>query len=210
MSGRYTLYGRPGSGSAVCEAVLSLTGLPYDLVEFGSWEQAAPPPALLAVSQLAQVPVLVLPDGTTMTESGAITLHLADLAPHAGLSPAIGDPQRAKYLRWMLYLAAQSYPTVLRIYYPERYTADPSNADAVKQAAVARCAFEWSIFSDALGAGPFMLGDTMSTIDLYAAIFISWDMDPEALFARHPNIHHLYKEVAGIPALQQLWQRHGI
>ncbi len=210
MSDRYTLYGRPGSGSAVCETVLCLTGLPYDLVEFGSWEQHAPPPALLAVSQLAQVPVLVLPDGTTMTESAAITLHLADLAPHAGLAPAIGDPQRAKYLRWMLYLAAQSYPTVLRIYYPHRFTTDPSGADAVKQAAVARYAFEWSVFSDALGAGPFMLGNTMTAIDLYAAMFISWDVDPQALFARHPNIERLYKQVASMPALQQLWQSHGV
>ncbi len=210
MSGVYTLYGRPGSGSAVCEAILGLTGLPYELIEFGSWDQNAPPPALVAVSQMAQVPVLVLPDGTTMTESAAITLYLADLAPQADLAPALDSPLRAKYLRWMLYLATQTYPTFLRIYYPERYTAEPSCASAVKEAAVARCAFEWSVFAETLNEGPFMLGGAMSAVDLYAVMFASWDLDQQALFARHPNIQRLCQAVAGVPVLQKIWQRHGI
>ena len=210
MSGGYTLYGRPGSGSAVCEAILSLTGLPYKLIEFGNWEQNAPPPALLAVSPLAQVPAFVLPDGETMTESAAIALYLADLEPKAGLAPSANDPQRARYLRWMLYLAAQSYPTALRIHYPERQTADPSGAAAVKQAAVARSAFEWQVFSGALGDGPFILGDSMSAADLYAAMLTSWDLDQKALFDRHPNIKRLCMQVALVPPVREIWLRHGI
>jgi glutathione S-transferase len=210
MSGGYTLYGRIGSGNAVCEATLALTGLPHTLVDLERWRQDAPPAALLAVSPLAEVPALVLPDGSVMTESAAITLYLADLAPESGLAPPVTHPQRARYLRWMLYLAAQTYPTALRLYYPERFTSEPFGAEAVKAAAAVRYAFEWSVFAEALGSGPFILGSKMSAVDLYAAMLASWALDVEALVTRHPNLRRLCEMTALEPAVQKVWLRHGI
>lgn len=209
MSGVYTLYGRIGSGSAVCEAMLALTGLPHALVDLGNWGQDAPPAALAGINPLAQVPALVLPDGTVMTESAAITLYLADIAPEAELAPPPNHPHRARYLRWMLYLAAQSYPTALRIYYSGRYTADPAGSGGVKDAALVRSAFEWSVFADALGEGPFILGGKLSAADIYAAMMASWDTDIDALFSRHPNVERLCRDTALVPAVQKVWQRHG-
>ena len=208
MSGIHKLYGRPGSGSAVCEALLILTGLPHELVDFGTWHRTAPPPELVAVSPLAQVPVLVLPDGQTMTESAAIALHLADLMPQAELAPGLSDPLRPKYLRWMLYLATQNYPTALRFYYPERYTDELAGADSVKNSAQSRSAIEWSIFTDALGEGPFMLGSKMSALDLYATMLASWDVEPKSLLARHHNLQRLCHAVARVPVLKDVSKRH--
>lgn len=210
MNGNYRLIGRPGSGSAVCEAVLALSGLPYTIEDLDRWPEGQPPAALTALNPVGQVPVLVLPDGSIMTESAAITLHLADMSPEAGLAPPHGNPLRPHYLRWMLYLTAQTYPTLLRFYYPDRYTTDPDGAGSVREAAVNRMALEWSVFSNALGDGPFILGSNVSAVDLYAAMLISWDEDIQALFSRHPNLQRLYEGVAEIPAVQQVWLRHGM
>ena len=44
-----------------------------------------------------------------MTESAAIALYLADKYPQAELAPAPNAPERAAYLRWLVYLAANIY-----------------------------------------------------------------------------------------------------
>ena len=79
MSG-YTLWGRPGWGSVIIEAQLDWYGLPYT---FEPVEDLFRTPGartrLEKVNPLAQVPTLVLPDGSIMSESAAITLLLADI-----------------------------------------------------------------------------------------------------------------------------------
>ena len=208
MTGGFKLYGRPGSGSGACEAILALSGLPHEIIDLGRWEQGGAPAELLAVNPLGQIPALVMPDGGVMTESAAITLYLADLVPDAGLAPPPTDPRRAKYLRWMVFLAANSYMTALRFYYPERYSTRSDVSAGVKAAATARSAFEWSVFASALGESSFILGSQMCAADIYAAMLASWDVDPGALFKRHPGIERLCVEVARHPKIKPVWLRH--
>ena len=60
-------------------------------------------PAYLAVNPMGKVPAIR--DGEALiTEQGAIFIYLADRFPEKGLAPAIGDPLRGPYLRWMVYL----------------------------------------------------------------------------------------------------------
>jgi glutathione S-transferase len=210
MTGKYKLYGREGSGSSVCEAMLELTGLPHEIIDLERWKKDAAPAELLALNPLGQIPALILPGGSVMTESAAITLFLADLAPLAGLAPPLNNPHRARYLRWMAYLAANSYMTARRFYYAERYSTDAGAAAGIKAAALERWDLEWSAFSDALADGPFILGGQMCAADLYAAMLLSWDLDMDALLKRHPNLGVLHKRVASQPALQEIWKRHGV
>jgi glutathione S-transferase len=37
-------------------------------------------------------------------EAAAITLHLADQHPQAGLAPMPGTPERAQFYKWMVHL----------------------------------------------------------------------------------------------------------
>jgi len=46
-----------------------------------------------------------------MTESAAMVLYAADLAPSAGLVPGAGEASRPAFLRWLIYLVASVYPT---------------------------------------------------------------------------------------------------
>lgn len=209
MTGKYKLYGRAGSGSSVCEAILELTGMPYELVELGRWKGKAPA-ELLAINPLGQIPTLILSDGSIMTESAAILLHLADIVPQARLAPRPTDPNRGLYLRWMVYLATNNYMTGLRVYYPERYSTDASGAAGVKAAALERSELEWSAFSDALASGPYILGEEMCAVDLYAAMLLSWDLDMEVLLKRHPNLKALHERVVSLPAIRSIWKRHGV
>ncbi len=101
----YRLYGRPGWGSVIAEAQLAWYGLPFEFDEVGDlFESGEARMRLAKVNPLAQIPTLVLPDGGVMTESAAITLHLADImgagiAKADRLVPDAGDPSRPQFLR---------------------------------------------------------------------------------------------------------------
>jgi glutathione S-transferase len=208
MNGGFKLYGRPGSGSGACEAILALSGLPHSIIDLERWEQGGAPAEFLAINPLGQVPALILPNGGVMTESAAICLYLADVPSDAKLAPLPGHPDRARYLRWMVYLAANNYMTALRFYYPDRHTTAPDGADGVKAAALQRANFEWAVFAEAIGTGPYLLGEEPSAADIYAAMLMSWDLDVEALFKAQPALSRLYAAVANHPKIAPVWHRH--
>ncbi|MBK8456819.1 MAG: glutathione S-transferase family protein [Phyllobacteriaceae bacterium] len=207
--GKYTLYGRPGSGSAAVEAMLELTGVNHQTIDVGKADAEALA-KLRALNPLCQVPTLVLPSGEIMTESAAMLVFLADLAPKSGLAPGVDDPRRAKFLRLMVYLSANLYMSFLRFYYSDRYIADPAGADAVTRAAAEQIGFEWRVFDDLIAPGPFALGEAMSGVDIYAAMLMDWTDDRDALFARHPRLAAIARAVAAHPKIGPAWSRHGI
>lgn len=199
------LYGRPGSGSGVCEAILALAKADAEIIDMGRWPDGEPPAELVAINALGQIPVLVFPDGTAMTESAAISIYLADMFPKAGLAPK-SDEERAAYLRWMIFMAANLYMTELRIFYPHRY----GETESVVAAARERRLVEWKVLADALGERDFLIGDHMSAADLYASMLMSWAEDPDDFVHRFPNLGRLYRRVADVPAVNAVWARHAM
>lgn len=202
----YTLYASPGTGSVVCEAVLMLSGLPHRRIDVHV-NTDGPDPELISINPLGQVPVLRLPDGEVMTESAAITLYLADLVPEAGLAPRPDDRLRPRYLRWMSFLSSAIYPGALRKFYPDRYTTDPEGAEAVRDAAVARLTREYAVLATNFGNGPYLLGETMTAVDIYAAMLIAWEENQEGFRHIFPGLGALVNRVARHPVVQPIWLR---
>jgi glutathione S-transferase len=203
----YKVYGRPGLGNAIVEALLEEAGAPYT-VEFVEKDAAGKfPSSFTALNPMAKIPVLILPDGQVMTESAAMAIYIADKFPAAGLAPGPEDPQRGPYLRWMLFLAANIYITNLCYFYPARYVDDESAAPAVKNAAMERLIKEWLIYATALGEKPYILGQKMSAVDIYAAVLASWSPDLPAFFAKHPNIKRMYDNVTSHPGIAKVFKR---
>jgi hypothetical protein len=73
---------------------------------------------------VGQVPALLLPDGQVMTESAAMTLHLADLSGRDDLVPGPAAAERAAFLRWLVFLVANIYPTFIYADDPSRFVKD--------------------------------------------------------------------------------------
>jgi glutathione S-transferase len=206
----YKLYGRPGAGSAAVEALLALLGVAHDIVDVAKNDNGTAPDWYLRLNPRGEVPTLALPDGSIMTESAAMMIHLCDCHPEAALAPPVATPARAQFLRWMVYLAATPYATDLRLYYPERYSTDPAHAPAVKAKASADLARDFAVLDQQMGAGPFLLGKTLSAADIYAAMLLSWSDDMPGLFVARPKLQTLYKGVASHPAITPVWRRNGV
>jgi GST-like protein len=117
----YTLYARAGWGSALIETQLAWCGLPYRLEGVGDlFKEETAGEKLPPVNPLMQLPTLVLPDAQIMTESAAITLYLAEATGRSDLVPA---PPRPQFLRWLVFVIANIYPTHTYADVPGRFVA---------------------------------------------------------------------------------------
>lgn len=206
----YKLYARNNTGSAAVEALLAVLGVEHELIDVPKDDAGEAPEWYAAINARREVPTLRLPDGSVMTESAAMMIHLADAHPEAGLSPAVGTAARAQYLRWMVYMAAAPYASDLRMYYPERYSTDAGHADAIKQKAIIDLARDFNVFARDMGQGPFILGAQMCAADIYAAMLLSWSDDVDALFAEQPKLRRLYEGVAANAVVRRVWDRNGM
>src|SRR5207248_3000352 len=81
-------------------AAFALAGVALDREEVDYATDSPTRARLLEVNPLGQVPTLVLPGGSILTESLAIIHYLDDLAPQAGLVPTPGDPERPAFVLW--------------------------------------------------------------------------------------------------------------
>jgi GST-like protein len=171
----YTLYGSRGSGSSIAEAALERCGLDFRSVRASQWEADSAIDELKKINPLGQIPTLVLPDGSVLTESAAILIHLGLEHPQSGLVPA--EPSaRAQTLRGLVFIAANCYSAISQSDYPERYTTDTSESavDAVRQGARRVLHKHWDIFADTFRGRPFFGGDVPGALDIMAAIVSKW------------------------------------
>ena len=200
----YKLYWREGSGSLLPEIALAMCGADVERIRVPTKPEQRSA-AFLAINPAAQIPVLILPDGTTVSETAAMAIVLAEAYPAAGILPPLASSARALALRWLMYMATTGYPAALRCYYAERYTGDPSAAarEAVRNAATAESDRVFAVLAEAI-TGPFLFGDTPFIVDVYLAMLADWH--PPAL--ELAPIRRLYDSVLADPVIGKAWQRH--
>ena len=148
----HVLYGSRGSGAAAIEAALVLANIPFRTIDAASWQPGSGLDELARVNPLAQIPTLVLPDGSVMTESAAITLHLADVTGSSELVPFAGDPARPQFLRWLVFTVANIYPTFTYADDPQRFVADAAAGKAFAEAVGAYRRRLWTIVEGTAGS----------------------------------------------------------
>lgn len=203
----YLLYGAPHSGAVAVEAVLTLLGQPYRLIEAATWQSKAARERVGAHNALRQIPTLVLPGGELLTESAAILIHLAEQHPEARLAPGLADPARGAFLRWMFFVSSAIYalhwikPDVSRI------GAPPAAREAVVQAVHERIAFCWRSMEAQIRPGRYLLGEDLSVLDLYVAVVSRFGPWRERFTAEAPGMVAVIRRVDAEPRLAGLWAR---
>jgi GST-like protein len=202
-----TLYGKRGWGSALIEAQLDWYGLDYEFRDVGNLFKSAEARRTLAeVNPLAQVPALVMPDGSIMTESAAITLYLADLEGEDSLVPAPGSAVRQAFLRWLIFIVANTYPTYTYGDDPSRFVSEAAAQDDFRRHVDEYRMRLYSTLGEQAGA-PWFLGERFSALDIYACVLTQWEPG-RAWFEEHaPKLLAIAAEAGKLGALRDCWQR---
>ena len=205
----YTLFGTKGSGSAAAEAALTLAAVEFASVDAASWEPGPGRDELSRVNPLCQIPTLVLPDKSVLTESAAILLHLGLTHPASGLLPA-GAADRAQAMRGLVYVAANCYAAIGIIDFPERWCADADEATGkrIKAGATQRLHYLWEVFADMFPARPFLGGSRIGALDLLAAVVSKWSGSRKHLASARPEFSALLARIENEPRVAPIFARH--
>ena len=203
----YTLHWSPETGSFAPHAALEEAGADYRLVEVDLHGGAHHSEEFLALNPRAQVPVLTLPDGTVMTESAAMMMHIADCHPEAGLLPPVGTVARARAYRWLMFGLVNLYETDCRIVDTHHYSARESDFEGIRAKAREDLGRSWDLIAAALGKGPYILGRDFCAVDLCLLMYGRWHPERSGLVARHPALGRLFDALRRRPAVDAIWER---
>lgn len=202
MTAKWRVLGCRGCGSAIVEAALVMANISYDREEVNYETKEGHDKLTAAGNPLAQVPTVILPDGTLMTESAALVLYIDGLVPDLGLVPAQRDPLRRDFLRWLMFLVAAVYPTFTYGDEPAKWVGDAE--DRLRESTHEHRMSLWRLVEGAV-RGPWFLGETPSALDLYVSVMTRW-RPRRAWFAEHcPRLHRIAVAVDEDPRLQQVW-----
>lgn len=160
------IFHNPHSRACMTRALLEELGAEYEpcVLDFRRNEQLSP--EYLAINPMGKVPA-IRHDGVVVTETVAIYIYLADLYRDAGLAPALDDPDRGPWLRWLVFYAACFEPAIgdrAMKREPAPRTQSPYADYETTIAAIAQ----------ALQPGPWLLGGRFSAADVLWGNALRW------------------------------------
>lgn len=163
---KLVFFHNPHSRSAMTRALLEELGADFEIrvVDFRQGQQRAPD--YLAINPLGKVPAIRHAE-TVVTETVAIYIYLADLYPEAGLAPALDDPQRGAYLRWLVFYAACFEPALGDL----ALKREPAPH---MQSPYGSFAEVWQTLTAAIARGPWLLGERFSAADVLWGNALRW------------------------------------
>ena len=194
MSTELTFFHAPQTRSTGVRILLEELGAPYrlHLLDLKAGEQRQP--AYLAINPMGKVPALK--DGDALiTEQVAIYIYLADRFPQAGLAPAIGDPLRGPWLRWIAYYGSCFEPALMdraQKHEPASRSSSPyGDYDTMLKT-----------LTDQLARGPWLLGDRFTSADVLWGTALDWTTQFK-LVPELPLIRAYADRVGARPAVQR-------
>lgn len=174
-SDEIVFFTNPMSRGRIARWMLEEIGQPYRTVvlDYGTTMKA---PDYLAINPMGKVPA-VTHRGVTVTECAAICVYLADAFPEVCLAPALADPSRGPYLRWMFFAAGPLEAAVTAKSLGLLAPSDKARMSGYGSFEQVVDALETAVS----GAGPWLLGDRFSALDVYLGSQIGWGLPFKSL-----------------------------
>ncbi|WP_201192305.1 glutathione S-transferase family protein [Pseudomonas fluorescens] len=187
------LYRHPLSGhSHRVELMLSLLGLPTELIDVDLMKGAHKTPEFLALNRFGQVPVID-DDGVVLADSNAILIYLAEKYDNDQWLP--NDPlARAKVQRWLSVAAGQinSGPAAARLI---TVFGAGYNAEDV----IGRSHGLLKVMEEELGQSQFLAGDQPTIADVAAYTYVAHAPEGNVSLSDYPNVRAWLARVEALP-----------
>ncbi len=186
------LYFAPGACSFVplvaLEMIKAASGEDFEaqIVKLHKGENHAP--EYLTLNPEGQVPVLIV-DGKPLAQVIAICDYLNRRHPELGLMPT--DPAvQSEALSLLAWMNNTVHPTFTHVFLPHKFTDNEATKAELKRYNLAQYrGLLKRLESLVAKADPFLFGDKMSVVDIYAAVFFRWG----GLVGINPADYPIYK-----------------
>lgn len=166
MQRKVTFFHAPQTRSGGARMLMEELGADYELHVLNLKNGDTRNPEYLAVNPMGKVPAVKHGDAL-ITEQGAVFIYMADLYPETGLAPAIGDPLRGPYLRWLVYYGSSFEPAVV----DKALKREPAPSSTCPYGD-----FDTMLttLTDQLAKGPYLLGEKFTAADVLWASALNW------------------------------------
>lgn len=205
----YTLYGTRGSGSAAIEIALAACKQPFERVTASTWEPQSAQRELARLNPMRQIPTLQLPDGSVLTESAAILVHLGLAFPGSGLLPPAAAA-RAQAIRGLVFIAANCYAAISIGDYPERWTTATTKParEKVRQGARRQLHRHWELFADTFTDTPYLTGKAPGALDFLAVVVSKWSGTRAHVAKERPRFAATLRRIETHPLVKPVFAAH--
>lgn len=204
-----TLYYHRGACSTSNHFALEEAGVDYQAIEV-HLDRFDDPVAIKVreLNPMAMTPVLVLEDGTVLTQNAATLAHIADLVPEKKLLPARNTIDRAQAESWLSFIASDLHPTLIEYIYKALPAAEDEK-ERTKALYDKRVARRLKVLEDRLADRDYILGDQYSVIDGYVLIVLNWSVPAQVALAPYPNIRAYMERLEARPAIRRVREAEG-
>jgi glutathione S-transferase len=202
------LYYYPSYVSLFPHILLEEIGLEYELVFIDRYANAHKRPEYIELNPNGLIPVLR--DGDlVLYEAAAISLHLIDRNPTAGLAPPLATSERAHFYKWMAWLATHLHPALSMYLHPNKWVQDLESLAALKSNAERRVGELLDIIDAELEKhrGSWLLGSTYSALDAYALTLCRWSRRMQRPAVDWPHFGPYARRVLERPAVRRAFQQ---
>jgi glutathione S-transferase len=186
-----------GSTSFAVRCALEEIGAEYVTIDIAPRDRTHPPD-FASVNPWRSVPALR--DGEAeVYETGACLLYLAERFPEAGLAPSPGDPARASYFRWLVWLADAFRPLWERIMAPFFFTTE--SQPGVRAKGLEDLERVGSFLEEELADRTWCLGEHYTVADTFLYMLVGWQHYKPGLVVGGDAVQAHYARVGARPAI---------
>lgn len=196
-----TLFHAPGTCSLASLITLKEADIDHTVhvVNFAEGEQRKP--EFLAVNPKGRVPALKSHQGI-LTETPAILLYLAQIAPQVGLAP-LSDPfALAELQAFNAYLSSTVHVAHAHRPRGSRWADEESSIEDMKRRVPGNMTECFNLIETTMFKGPWVMGDNYSIADPYLFTLCTWLKGDGVDIANFPRVHDHFKRMSERPAVK--------
>jgi glutathione S-transferase len=195
----YILYGGNFTRTPLVQWVLEEGSIDYELrmIDIINGEHRSA--AFLSVNPFGLVPVLITPEGKTLTEVAALLLYLADRHGLSELVPDLTSPDRGPFLSAFFNVATEIQAEMKRFHFPHRYSLRLADDEGIQDQARSLIFTRLGFLDAGLAKrGLYLLGDRFTLADFYLCFWIAF-LDRKEVCLQFPAIAIHYDLVRSRP-----------
>lgn len=198
------LFFSPGVCSLAPHILLKETGLPHELVRVDlATKRTQHGEDFKQIAAKGSVPLLMLDDGSVLSEGPVIAQYICDQAQRSDLMPPAGTIPRYRVMEWQNYITSELHKSFAPLFKPT------TSADAKSWfRQLLKDNFAW--VDSQLQGRQFLTGDTFTAADAYLFTVTQWTGKVDVDLSGREALHGFTSRVRNRAAVQVTLKAEGL
>lgn len=204
------LWVSPGACSLLTHVLLHEINADFELVVVDILKEGGFPERHKKVNPKGRLPILILDDGTIITETVAITTKISQMAPERHILGAT-DLEVVRSYEWLNWLSGTVHERGFGSYFgPMRFADDEVAYEPIRRTARAFIEQSYADIEERL-TGLHAVGDAFTAVDVFLYVIYRWGhMLKWNMKEKYPKYTSLVLEVTKRTAVQTAVEKEGI